>query len=143
MLPTDFAYDPKLPGISENEADKPALSPCEIQNATYLKNMDSSRFKEPRMFTMRQIRNMIFACVNQSTIAQRLGVTETRHDKLDLTCEKLDETDKKLKEQAEINHNELTEKIKKWKQDFSLLQKQNVRRFEEHDTNLENHSEVL
>ena len=30
MLPTDFAYDPKLPGTSENEADKPALSLCEI-----------------------------------------------------------------------------------------------------------------
>ena len=39
---------------------------------------------------------MVFACVNQSTLAQRVGVTETRHDKLDLTCEKLDETDKKL-----------------------------------------------
>ena len=69
MLPTDFAYDPKVPETSANEDGQPALSPCEIQNATYLKNLNSGRFKEPRMFTMKQIRDMVFACVNQSTIA--------------------------------------------------------------------------
>ena len=92
---------------------------------------------------MQQIRNMVFAIVNQSTLAQRVATTEDRHDKVDETCKHLDETDQKLNEQAKAIHNELLEKIKKWKSDFIVLQKQNVRHFEEHDTNLQNHSEVL
>ena len=85
--------------------------------------MSSGRFKEPRMFTMQQIRNMVFAIVNQSTLAQRVAANEDRHDKVDQTCKQLDEADKQLDQQAKSIHNELIEKIKKWKSDFILLQK--------------------
>ena len=47
---------------------------------------------------MQQIRNMVFAIVNQSTLAQRVATTEDRHDKVDETCKQLDETDQKLNE---------------------------------------------
>ena len=59
----------------------------------------------------------------QSTLAQRVAANEDRHDKVDQTCKQLDEADKKLDQQAKSIHNELIEKIKKWKSDFILLQK--------------------
>ena len=53
MLPTDFSYDPKVASTPDPESGKPALSPYEADNASYLSNIESLRFREPRMFTMK------------------------------------------------------------------------------------------
>ena len=48
------------------------------------------------MFTMKQIRNVFFACLNHSTLALRVGTNEKRHKTLDETCARLDEVDKQM-----------------------------------------------
>ena len=70
------------------------FSKFESKSAKYTRNMQSQRFKEPRMFTMEQIRNMVFAVMNQSTMADRMDLNEQRWQKVHNTTIKLDEIDK-------------------------------------------------
>ena len=46
------------------------------------------------MFTMEQIRNMVFGVLNQSTLNDRVAVSEERYVKIHSTCLRLDEIDK-------------------------------------------------
>ena len=66
-------------GASAIDSNIPKFSKFESTNAPYKQNIDSMRFKEPRMFTLKQIRNVIFACINQSTVVERLNLSEERH----------------------------------------------------------------
>ena len=56
----------------------PSLSKCEAKNNRYKKNLKEDRFKEPRMFTMEQIRNITFALINQSTLNERVRISEKK-----------------------------------------------------------------
>ena len=46
------------------DGEMPNWSQCESRYAKYAANLKSERFQEPRMFTMEQIRNISFACLN-------------------------------------------------------------------------------
>lgn len=46
------------------------------------------------MFTMEQIRNITFACLNQSTLIDRVMLTERKLVKANTHCNRLDEMDK-------------------------------------------------
>ena len=72
----------------------PKFTKFESKRARYKNNMKTERFQEPRMFTMEQIRNISFACLNQSTLNDRMALQEERQVKIYKTCIKLDEIDK-------------------------------------------------
>lgn len=46
------------------------------------------------MFTMEQIRNMTYACINQSTLNQRVAIGEKKLVNVHLNTIRLDEIDK-------------------------------------------------
>lgn len=89
----------------------PDFSKFETKNSKYIKNLGSERFNEPRMFTMEQIRNITFACLNNSTIQDRVTLNEHRYVKVHKTCLQLDEIDRQLRHQSlEMNTN-ITNKV--------------------------------
>ena len=49
------------------------------------------------MYTMSQLRNVFFACLNKSTLTERMGINEDRHKKIHEKCLELDEIDKQMK----------------------------------------------
>lgn len=65
----------------------------EQKDASFLHNLKTERFQEPRMFTMNQIRNMFYAMLNQSMEITRTTAAEDRLDKFDVECARLDATD--------------------------------------------------
>ena len=93
------------------------IGKCEKDNSKIRKNIESERFQEPRMFTMAQIRNVIFACLNQSTAVQRISKTESHINKIHDTCLRLDEIDNMLKKECELINVQLNQKINQWKLD--------------------------
>ena len=78
----------------------PNMTKFESKKCQYSKNLKSERFQEPRMFTMGQIRNIIFAVLNQSTLNERIALNENRSVKVHKTCITLDVIDKQLKVDA-------------------------------------------
>ena len=99
MTRKDFNFEAKSTDESDDEeADEgqiPKFGKFESKKAKVLKkNLSDPRFQEPRMFTMEQIRNMVFGVLNQSTLNDRVAVSEERYVKIHSTCLRLDEIDK-------------------------------------------------
>ena len=88
------------------------------------------------MFTMSQIRTMIFACLNQSTTVQRLTKTEAHINKIHATCLRLDEIDNMLKKECEEINVQLNKKINQWKLDADQIQRGNENKMKEHGNKL-------
>ena len=86
---------------------------------------------------MKQIRNMVFACLNQSTLNKRVSKNESRHKSVYETCVKLDETDKQMEEETKSAQKSIQNRITKFKEEFAKTQKQNERRMHDHDTKLQ------
>ena len=90
----DFAYEDVISVRQSTETasshvtdgELPNWSQCESRHAKYAANLHTERFQEPRMFTMEQIRNISFACLNQSTLNDRVQLGETRYVKTYGTC---------------------------------------------------------
>jgi hypothetical protein len=55
---------------------KQSLGKCESVNCSFLGNLKTERFQEPRMFTMDQLRDIVYSCLNQSTTIERLNRSE-------------------------------------------------------------------
>ena len=72
------SYDP-TGGSTAFDGNLPNFPKFESRSAGYTENIESTRFSEPRMFTMKQIRNIAFACLNQSTLNERMRLSELRH----------------------------------------------------------------
>ena len=80
---------------AENDCGRvPKLGKCESRNNTFKHQFEERRFREPRMFTMEQIRNITFALINQSTLNDRMRVSEKKLVKLNSSTIRLDEVDK-------------------------------------------------
>jgi len=90
--------DDDIRNVEVESDDMPWMSRMESYSAKYMKNLESERFKEPRMFTMEQIRNVTFACLNQSTLNDRMKLQENRHAKIFQNCKSLEEMDQRLEE---------------------------------------------
>ena len=75
----------------------PTLGKFESTRAKYLANLKSERFKEPRMFTMEQIRNMVFALIDQSTLNDRVSLNESRYVRVYETGLRLADMDENIK----------------------------------------------
>ena len=88
------------------------------------------------MFTMGQIRNVIFACLNQSTAVQRISKTEAHINKIHDTCLRLDEIDNMLKKECEQINEQLNKKINQWKLDADQIQRGNETKIKEHGNKL-------
>jgi len=56
------------------------------------------------MFTMEQIRNISFACMNQSTLIDRVAFSEKKLVKIHKTCINLDEIDKQIRFESADMH---------------------------------------
>jgi hypothetical protein len=82
----------------------PKLSKFENKSAKYLKNLKTERFQEPRMFTMEQIRNISYACMNQSTLVDRVAFSEKKLVKLHNTTITLDVIDKQIRFESADMH---------------------------------------
>lgn len=103
----------------------PTLPKFEAKNNRYKHNLKEDRFKEPRMFTMEQLRNITFALINQSTLNERVRVSEKKIVKVNATTIELDEMDKQLKFAAQKTEEEISERITKFKEDHQIVQRQN------------------
>ena len=71
------------------------------------------------MFTMEQIRNITFACLNQSTLNKRVATAEKKVVKVHKTTIALDEMDKQLKHDYQEKDDELAERIKSFKDEHA------------------------
>lgn len=74
----------------------PNLSKFENKKSRIGSKLKTERFQEPRMFTMEQIRNITFACMNQSTLNDRVERAEKKLVKTNFACIRLDEMDKQI-----------------------------------------------
>ena len=54
------------------------------------------------MFTMKQIRNIAFACLNQSTLNERVKLSELRHEKQFFKSKELERMDAKIEAQSKL-----------------------------------------
>ena len=68
--------------LTEKDFDFNFVTKFERSNVPFAKNLESERFQEPRMFTMKQIRNMIHAVTNQSQLELRIQNNEDKHRKM-------------------------------------------------------------
>ena len=99
----------------------PLVTKCENKKAKYLRNLKSERFSEPRMFTMQQIRNITFAVLNQSTLNDRVTRNEKHLVKTYDTCLDLDRIDKQIRADGQVMHNQISERVTKWREEFTNL----------------------
>ena len=103
----NFTLD-KSTDESEGEEDAedgsiPNFGKFESKKAKVLKKnlAGEAKFKEPRMFTMEQIRNIVFGVMNQSTMNDRVSLSEKRFIKIHNTCLRLDEIDKQIRHESQ------------------------------------------
>jgi len=125
LTETDFNFDDKT-NVRTTKDKKANYNDflgniCESDGVEYVSNLTTERFQEPRMFTMKQIRNVFFACLNQSTIVERVGDNELRHKRVDLTTKNLNEVDNAIQDDINKKHTILQDKIAKFKKDHSKL----------------------
>ena len=151
MSRKDFNYTlDKSTDESEGEEDAqdgtvPNFGKFESKKAKILKKnlLGEGRFKEPRMFTMEQIRNIVFGVVNQSTLNDRVSLTEQRFVKIHNTCLRLDEIDKQIRHEGQQMNSEITERVNKWKEEFANLQRHNEKVMQEHKMRLSSNAETI
>lgn len=84
------------------------------------------------MFTMEQIRNMFFGLLNQSAAFKRLQESEQKLIKVNKTCIALDEIDKQIQHETTEMNNVISERLQKFKEEFSMMQKNNEKTLSEH-----------
>ena len=124
----DFDLDDEEDNFQENggalpeDSTIPRFSKFESNNVSYKQNLDSMRFKEPRMFTMKQIRNIMFACLNQSTIMNRLKLSEERHRYSYRRGIELEQVDRKIEAQSKQFNDELNKALLEHKTLFNETQ---------------------
>lgn len=93
----DFDY-----AISEYQADskdprgRNVPGRFESAGSKIIDNLSSERWQEPRMFTMQQMRNIFFAMQNQSMQNTRMQTAESRLDKFNTECTRLEEMDRQI-----------------------------------------------
>ena len=95
------------------------------------------------MFTMQQVRNMFFALLNQSMQNDRAATAEGRLDKMHQECVRLDETDQALEKDVNDKHRDLSDRLAKWREDFSQQQRINEKTLNEHRLKLAAANETL
>ena len=79
--------------LSINEFDFNFPTKFERDNVPYIRNLDTERFQEPRMFTMKQIRNIVHAVTNQSQLEYRIQNNEDKHRKMNEKTMQLEQED--------------------------------------------------
>ena len=73
------------------------------------------------MFTMEQIRNITFAIMNQSTLNDRVRVNETKLVQVHQNAIRLDEIDKQMKYDTKVMHEEMGDRLTKFKEEFAAI----------------------
>ena len=94
------------------------------------------------MFTMEQIRNMFFGLLNQSAAFTRLQESEQKLIKINKTCIALDEIDKQIQHETTEMNNVISERLQKFKEEFSMMQKSNEKTLSEHRLKLQQNAEI-
>lgn len=92
---------------------------------------------------MEQIRNITFACLNQSTLNDRVLLSEQRLVKMNSTCIRLNEMDKQIKYAAEEMHKQVSERLQLWKDDQAAVQRNNEKVMSEHKMRLSANGETI
>ena len=104
----------------------PSLGKFESTRAKYLANLKSERFREPRMFTMEQIRNMVFALIDQSTLNDRVSLNESRYVSVYETGLRLADMDENIKGRQMEMHEKITYEVAKFKEEYEKLKTENA-----------------
>ena len=87
------------------------------EGCLFKKNVDSSRWSEPRMVTMKQMRNVVFSVMNQSKFTIDLNKVITKADQLHNTTVKLNEADLQLNHKFTEEINKMNDWFKKYQQE--------------------------
>jgi len=138
----DTTADEEEPDV-DDELSMPVFGKFESRKARYKHNMKQERFREPRMFTMQQIRNICFSVLNQSTLNDRLTLNEERMVRVFKTTLHLDEIDKQIRLEGERMNAEMSERVNKWKEEFAQMQRHNEKVMQEHKMRLASNSETI
>ena len=92
---------------------------------------------------MQQVRNMFFALLNQSMQNERMDNAEGRLDKINTENLRLDQVDRQLEKDMNDKNKAISDRLAKWKDDFSQLQRLNEKTMNEHKLKLATCNETL
>ena len=70
------------------------------------------------MFTMEQIRNMVFALMDQSTLNDRVSLNESRYVSVYETGLRLADMDENIKASTNEMHEKISNEVIRFKEDF-------------------------
>ena len=85
------------------------------------------------MFTMEQIRNMVFALIDQSTLNDRVSLNESRYVSVYETGLRLADMDETIKISTNEMHEKISNEVAKFKEEFEVLKANNSREFIKHN----------
>ena len=77
------------------------------------------------MFTMEQIRNMVFALMDQSTLNDRVSLNESRYVSVYETGLRLADMDETIQARTHEMHEKITNEVVKFKEEFETLKSSN------------------
>ena len=118
--------------MQDSDGSIPTFGKFESSKATYLNNLKSDRFKQPRMFTMEQIRNMVFALMDQSTINDRIKLNEHKYVSVYQTGLRLAEMDSNIQERSNEMHETITYEVAKFREEYEGLKRDNEGKIRNH-----------
>ena len=84
------------------------------------------------MFTMEQIRNMVFALMDQSTLNDRVSLNESRYVSVYETGLRLADMDDSIKASTNEMHEKISNEVARFKEEFEALKIENKRDFYNH-----------
>ena len=84
------------------------------------------------MFTMEQIRNMVFALMDQSTLNDRVSLNESRYVSVYETGLRLADMDETIKISTNDMHEKISNEVARFKEEFEALKIENKRDFYNH-----------
>ena len=95
------------------------------------------------MFTMEQVRGMVFACINQSTAIKRVKIAERKLVNLHNSTVQLGEMDNQLRHEATTMNKYLGDRMAKWKDEVAATQRANEKVQSDHKMRLNANGETL
>ena len=98
--------------------------------------MKTPRFKEPRMFTMEQIRNMVFAVMDQSTLNDRVTLGENRYVKVHETSLKLSAMDNNIQDTMNEMNQKIQYELECFKDEYESVKATNAQLLSAHNARI-------
>lgn len=101
----------------------------ESQFSSYSANIESQEWQEPRMFTLKQVRNAVYSILNQSVFNEELNDVIKKAQSLHDYTQALNETDKQLNHKFTEELREVNDRHKNTKQEQADVYTKNQKQF--------------